>query len=259
MISRIRLFTLDRIRRQNESKLSPHTLTAGDTFIVEFPKSGITWLTILLANAFARELGHTNKVTFGSVRRYVPDLHASRAIAPSLGPSMIRFYKSHDIYNRNYVNSIYLVRHPVNVMLSYHKFRSNRDPATPNFEKFLDNEEFGIRAWKRHVRSWLDTNHDSSQRQLHLVRYEDLLQNAQDVIDKLNENFCWGLSGSSIHHAISLSSRQEMQAQEQLYRSNNPNHDVDFVGRSNGNKCSPETRAKIVAECAIELKHLKYD
>ncbi|OOY25876.1 hypothetical protein BMI91_05670 [Thioclava sediminum] len=243
---------------RRDAALSPERLQAGDTFIVEFPKSGVTWLTMLLANAFAVEHGLGERVTFGSVRRFVPDLHASRAVAPRLSPGGVGFYKSHAGFNRNYATTIYLVRHPAAVMKSYHKFRTTLDAATPaDLAVFLDDPRFGIAAWKAHVGAWIIAPRDTSQRQLHLVRYEDLVADAGAVLAALNDNLGWALSEASLAEAVARSSRDAMRAQEDLYRRHNPAHRLDFVGKGEVAD-DAAVAAKVARACAAELARLGY-
>lgn len=259
MIGRVRVKYRHIIQSRRDNQLSPERLQAGDTFIVEFPKSGVTWLTMLVANAFAIKLGFEETVTFASVRRFIPDLHASRAVAPRLSPSGIGFYKSHSAFNRTYGTTIYLVRHPYQVMRSYHKYRSTLDPQTPaDLGDFIADPRFGITAWKRHVQSWLITPRDTAQRQLHLVRYEDLLEDAAAVLAQLDANLGWGLTDATIKNAVECSTRDEMRLQEERYRCNNPAHKMNFVG-TGGGTLDPEKAREVERECCRELKLLGYE
>lgn len=263
MIKKLRTRILHYVQAQRDARLSPERLQAGDTFIVEFPKSGVTWLTMLVANAFAAEHGLGERVTFGSVRRFVPDLHASRAVAPRLSPGGLGFYKSHASFNRNYVTTIYLVRHPLAVMKSYHKFRARLDPATPaDFDSFLEDKSFGLAAWKCHVGAWLLIPRDSSQRQLHLVRYEDLLADAGSVLAELSANLGWELSETAIADAVCRSTRNEMRGQEELYRRHNPGHRLAFVSEVgaavDGVEVDSAAVDRIARVCAPELARLGY-
>lgn len=259
LIHRIKNSISDKIQYCRDLKLSPERLHSGDTYIVEFPKSGVTWLTMLIANAFAIQYDMPETITFASVRRFIPDLHASRAEAPRLSPTGLGFYKSHAKFNRNYVSTIYLARHPLRVMHSYQKFRATLDPRTPEtLESFIDDPVNGLIAWKQHIRSWLMTPRDSAQRQLHLVRYEDLIKDTEGVLSDLSINLGWGLSENSIKDAVKRSLREEMQSQENIYRRHNPTHVLDFVGSG-----QPDLTSKIEEQvrrrCANELKILGYE
>jgi len=225
------VFLIKKLRqRWRDHNSSPEVLQAGDTYIVEFPKSGITWLTVLLANSFVGKSMVDEEITFTSVRRFIPDIHASRAVAPRLSESGIGFYKSHAEFNRKYVTTIYLVRHPLGVMKSYYKYCSILDPNIISFEKFLTDQRYGLPAWQRHVGSWLFTPRDSAQRFLHLLRYEDLLADPVSSLKDLNLNFGWGLSSDIIIEAVRRSTRDKMKIQEDLYRRHNPTHKLEFVG-----------------------------
>jgi hypothetical protein len=259
MIGQVRAKYRHIIQARRDRQLSPERLQAGDTFIVEFPKSGVTWLTMLVANAFAIKLGLKETVTFASVRRFIPDLHASRSVAPRVSPSGLGFYKSHATFNRNYATTIYMVRHPLAVLRSYHKYRAVLDPlTTPDLRTFLSDPNMGLAAWKRHVQSWLMTPRDTAQRQLHLVRYEDLLADAGAVLAGLDANLGWGLTDATVAKAVERSTRDEMLLQEERYRRNNPAHIMNFVGTGGGTP-DPAIAKKVASKCRPELKQLGYE
>lgn len=246
------------LKSRRERQLSPMLLNAGDTYLVEFPKSGITWMSMLVAHAFAIKLDLDEVVTLGSVGRFIPDLHSSRAVAPRLSSGGIRFYKSHSTFNRNYGTTIYLVRHPFDVMRSYHCYRSALDPLTPtDLGRFIDSQ-MGIPTWKEHIRSWLINPRDHMSRKLHLVRYEDLLKDAGAVLRELSLNLGWGLEDASIAEAVLASSREKMQMSEDVYRRSNPGHVMKFVG-SGGSTPDQAILDKISRECRFELQYLGYE
>lgn len=258
MISKVRKKCRHILQTRYDRQFIPEHLQAGDTFIVAFPKSGVTWLTMLVANAFAIKLGVEESITFNSVRRFIPDLNASRAVAPRLSPSGIGFYKSHATFNRNYCTTIYLVRHPFPVMQSYHKYRRGIDLQTPaDLGAFSEDPRTGIKAWKRHVQSWVMNPHDTAQRHIHLVRYEELLQDAGAVLAELEANLGWGLTDATIAKAVERSTRGEMHLQEERYRRNNPMHTMKFVGAPGGT-LDPSIAKKINTECGSELQKLGY-
>jgi hypothetical protein len=101
------------------------------------------------------------------------------------------------------------------------------------------------------------TPRDTSQRQLHLVRYEDLMDDAGAILAGLNENLGWGLSDAAIAEAVKRSTRDEMRTQEGLYRRHNPAHRLDFVGKAKADLVSPQAD-RIARECAEELTYLGY-
>lgn len=229
-----------------------------DVYIVEFPKSGVTWLSTILANAALQQSGRPEIATFGNAHWFVPDIHLSRWVgSPTFDCPPCRLIKSHSIWNPNYNFVIYLVRHPLAVMRSYFRFLNEHDGTRyRDFHEFCTNRRMGIPAWKRHINSWL-TGPVVGNR-LHLVRYEDLQKDAVDEVMEISRNLGWCLDQSRVAEAVKLSSIESMKASEELYRRRNPRYTMHFVG----GKCEINLESRTVdyidKACASELRLLGY-
>jgi hypothetical protein len=70
-----------------------------DIFIVEFPKSGITWLSNIIGNIELLLNNKKENITYYNVVKYIPDIHQVRN-APINRFSDRTFIKSHLKYNR---------------------------------------------------------------------------------------------------------------------------------------------------------------
>lgn len=252
---------LTRMMGIGESQV-PRTRRSGDVFLVEFPKSGVTWFSQVLANAFLIDAGRKDRATFTSVRNYIPDLNVSTEIeAPRLGSAGVRFYKSHATFRRAYVHTIYIARHPSAVMKSYMAYSRATGTSIQDFSSFCDDPDRGIEAWRAHVRSWLANGKNSSRYFVHLVRYEEMVDDLPKVMGELSDNFGWNLSPEAIAQAVAFCERSQMAAQEDLYRRHNPNHRMKFVGTGSDKIAVPddlETEARIRSTCAAELHLLGY-
>ncbi len=228
-----------------------------DIYVVEFPKSGITWLSVLLANAALKESGRSEVANFFNSRMFVPDIHVSRQIAdPVYCTPSSRLIKSHSELNYNYGFVIYLVRHPVNVLRSYFRYQKEVSGFKGSFEGFCDSN-LGVSAWKRHVTSWL-RGPVIENRRLYLLKYEDLLKDPTEELKELSSTFGWSLSEESIKYAVSHSSASLMRRQEQSYKKRNPRYTMTFV---KGGRDESELKGMddfIEKECAEELKVLGY-
>jgi hypothetical protein len=231
---------------------------AHDIYVVEFPKSGITWLCTLLANMALQAAGSGQRVTHYNVQQYIPDIHMVGRMP--IGDSMLsaipqRLIKSHSFYNRYYQGIIYLARHPAAVMKSYCSYLNQQAGKSITAEQLLTHPDLGIPAWKRHVRGWLEV-HDRPNR-LHLVRYEDLVADAGSVLQELSDNIGWPFSAETIQHAVELSAAEHMKNSEASYRSNDPGYSMKFV--KNGTPELPkEIQAAINELCTDELLLLGY-
>src|SRR5581483_8943536 len=93
------------------------TLLDDDMLLVSFPRSGNTWLRVLLANLLRPE-----PVTLTTIEQVVPDVYAN-ADADLLRVPRPRILKSHEPFDARYGRVVYLVRHPVDVAVSFYHFQ----------------------------------------------------------------------------------------------------------------------------------------
>lgn len=236
----------------------PEDCLSSDLFLVEYPKSGITWLSVLIANMALIQSGMSQRATFYNVQQYVPDVHMS---SMNIGPRLhaeppMRFIKSHSKYNSEYNQVIYLVRHPLNVMLSYYNYLGAHGKSMPSFDKFLKNKKYGLPSWRKHVLSWLGSQDQANR--LHMVRYEDMLKDTQTEILKINMNLGWGISEDVIKKAISLSDIHSMRQSESIYRQMNPRYRLKFVRNNKKIVLDKSLINKVEDECMLELQLLGY-
>lgn len=259
MIRNIHKRVRRRLEISAEADLVAPEQNANDLYLVEYPKSGITWLSVLLANTLLINEGSEHRATFSSVRSYIPDLHVTKfARAPEFVSPRVRLYKSHAKFHPAYVNIVYLVRHPVAVMRSHYRFRSSLGHYQGNFDDFCFGSGYGVEGWKRHVASWLLYPHNTNQRFIHLIRYEDLLADTVNETEALARNFGWSLAPGTAAMAKAASGREAMLAQEAFYRSRNPAHRMEFVSAGVSEAMAPDTAKRISELCAPELDMLGY-
>jgi hypothetical protein len=244
--------------RLNLHKLVATDARSHDIYIVEFPKSGITWLCTILANMAFSETQSRSRATYYNVQQFIPDIHMARGIA--IGDSILpgipqRLIKSHSEYNMHYQGVIYLVRHPVPVMRSLYNYLNQHTNRQISIDSLLKNHKFGLPAWQRHIRSWIASPEQANR--LHLVKYEDMISSAEQVLKNINQNIGWGFSDDAIRNAIQCSSVDQMKISEETYRTYNPRYSLEFVKRKSG-ELDTETRMEIEQTCAEELKLLGY-
>jgi hypothetical protein len=223
---------LRRIKDEKYHKFYPKNPKHDDVYIVEFPKSGITWLSTLIANTNLLESSEKAKATFYNIHQFIPDIHTSQELhnMPLWDFPKYRFIKSHDVYNKNYNFVIYLVRDPYRVMNSYYLFCKQLGSFSGSFDEFVKDPIFGIKAWTEHVNSWLQRG--VTAQRIHFVRYEDLIAKPFEVLQKVYINLGLLVNDESIHKAISLSDMESMAKNEEFYNVNNPNNDdFTFVGK----------------------------
>lgn len=202
-----------------------------DIYIVEFPKSGITWLSTIIANINLLESNEKIKITFYNLQQYIPDIHSTRTINyfPLWSFPKFRFIKSHDTYNKNYKHVIYLVRDPIKVMNSYFIFAKELKIFNGTIDDFVKHPLFGIKSWIDHIESWL--NKGVTDQKIHLIKYEDLLENPFIELKKIYQNLGLDVSDDNIHKSIDLSDLNQMKISENTHKNNNPNYkNFYFIG-----------------------------
>jgi hypothetical protein len=157
------------------------------TSLSAFPKSGVTYLSFLLFYSLFPDGCDIHDLE----RKYIIDIHAypNADFADPKGPRLI---KSHFPYNpalpavRLTSKAIYLIRHPIDVMMSVWDFAHliegrARDAQSSAFRAFVKQwvetgghyPPFG--AWTAHVRSWLGQTNIP----VHLVTYEHLVDSPE--------------------------------------------------------------------------------
>ena len=229
------MFSLTKKTKNNSDFMSgnifPKDYRSDDLFLVEFPKSGITWLSFILANILCEINRKELDVTYYNIQQIVPDLHMSRSVGgPFFEYPGYRLLKSHSVFNRRYFHVIYLLRNPLSVMVSYYNFCCDLELFKGSFESFLEDARFGINAYNRHATSWLCDRKGANR--LHLLKYEDLIANPENTIGKLIQNLGWHADKHIIRSSIKKSTLEEMKKTESTYRQFDPCYDQVFVGRS---------------------------
>lgn len=199
---------------------TPYSPRIDDTFLVEFPKSGVTWLTFLIASINLQKSGIDRRPTFFGINDLVPDIHTSRHLPPPLPFPGHRFIKSHAPYNPLYSKVIYLVRDPRDVMVSYHAFASKLGWYHGSLSDLVRDRHYGIDAWVHHAQSWLTNTKPGVS--FSVVRYEDLYRDTESTLRQIYTLFGYSIEQQIMEKAIENASFQEMRENEVFYNSSNP-------------------------------------
>ena len=187
-----------------------------DTFLVAYPKSGITWLRFLLGNYFAE-----GKCDFSNSHLVIPDIHYNPEYCSQIvGPRLI---KSHMPYTADYPKVIYLVRDGRDVAVSYFYYLKKYRRIAPEitFMEFITEfnagkiDQFG--HWGEHVTSWVDPQNSN----LLLIRYEDMKDDTGQVLEKVLTFSGYKIDKQKINMAIEASSFERMRRSEEEQGRNN--------------------------------------
>ena len=89
---------------------TPKSVKSSDLYIVEYPKSGITWFSSILASSCMSQAGIAIRPSYFNLEQFVCDIHVNRDIPDNVNFPYYRLIKSHAGYNPFYRHMIYLVR-----------------------------------------------------------------------------------------------------------------------------------------------------
>lgn len=232
-----------RLRDQPHLLTTPSTPRIDDTFLVEFPKSGITWLTFLIASVNLQKSGIDRQPTFFAINDLVPDIHTSRHLPKPLPFPGHRFIKSHAPHNPLYSKVIYLVRDPRDVMASYHAFATKLGWYQGSLSDMIRDQYFGIEAWVNHAQSWLTQTRPSVS--FNVIRYEDLRSDTAGVLKHIYALLGFTIEPEVIHTAVESSSFSKMKANEGFCTDRNLTLPSDFTFvRKGGNSHKEEISAE---------------
>jgi hypothetical protein len=215
-----------------------------DSFLVAYPGSGGQWLRRLIANAMDPE----HPVTDANIIQRVPDLyHVSRRKFNRMARPRVIF--SHECFDTDcHGRVVYLVRDPRDVAVSiYEQGRKHGDATAPlTIEQFVSTalmateqhqggwaenfsgaieqndgfmylsrlkEEFlGTPAsWGENVMSWLGA-HEGNSEGLLTVRYEDLFERPETVLETISGFLGFRFSGEMIRTAVDVSRASQTSA-----------------------------------------------
>lgn len=205
-----------------------------DLYLVEFPKSGITWLSFIFANIILLETKNEKEVNFFNCTDWVPDINSMRHLAQDANLFHgFRLIKSHSEFNPFYNKVIYLVRNPLDVMISYYNFQTQLSSFQGGFDDFLKNQELGMKAWRSHLQGWMESPPSIS---FLWIRYEDLRENTISTLQRLFTLCGEKVDDDLLVESVKRCSIQNMRQLELDYAFGNRPHlkNFQFVGKKDG-------------------------
>ncbi|WOO42915.1 sulfotransferase domain-containing protein [Rubellicoccus peritrichatus] len=208
-------------------------LRSDDVFFVSYPKSGNTYLRFLVASALTKKI-----MNFYSIEHVVPDIYQVTKRQLERIPSP-RIMKSHELFRPDYSNVYYVVRDPRAVAMSY-AYWSQRSKTDAEVMRDINKTlkawvlRFdGFWNWNLHVDGWYRHCGLSSHGQrIEFGRYEDLIQNPHDFLDKVLAFMGVDYDRSSIDFAIEACSKGKMKQGELAAKPFFSSRQRAFVGTS---------------------------
>jgi hypothetical protein len=225
-----------------------------DVWIVSYPKSGNTWTRFLVANLIAGG----EPVDWSNIERWVPDIYYNRDPQLRKLPRP-RYFKSHEAYRPDYRRVVFIVRDPRDVAVSYYHFvrKAKMLPADATMDDFMTRfmegriDPYG--NWAENVGSWLGARRGTGN--FLLVRYEDLLANAEAELARIADMLGLGADDALLRRAVENSRADRMRDLEQVQRNEHKflkrsRADIPFVRAAK----SGQWRSELTAEAVRQIE-----
>jgi len=215
--------------RLRERILFKKWLRPTDVFLVGHPKSGNTLMAYMFAIVAFEDF--ENKINLANIDKYVPGIHAEDiAIGrhPKLSEPRI-FRNEVPIYQELYPKTIYLLRDPRSVLVSYYHmyctiFNDTKTTLESFVEEYLRNGniqryEPQIERWDRQVLAWANrAEHDD---RVLIVKYEDLVKKKPEVLKQTLAFAGIHCTNELFDHALQRSSFEAMRKTEEEFGEEN--------------------------------------
>lgn len=184
-----------------------------DTFLVSYPKSGNTWVRLLLANLIHPQ----EAVTLTGADRLIPsvDGQSRRYFEQMPRPRVI---KSHYSFCETYKRVIYVVRDPRDIAISQYHFQVKRRVLDDGFpiDKFITSFVAGevcpYGSWGENVASWMGARNGDPN--FLVIRYEDLLRRTQAELYRVAALLQIDVTPERLALAVERSTAKQMRKME---------------------------------------------
>lgn len=193
------------------------TILPDDRFLVSYPRSGSTWTRFLIGNL----LSAGEPITFANIESRCPSIYlcTDRQLRQVPRP---RLLTSHEPFDPCYKTTIYVVRDPRDVAVSfYHYSIKNRHIAEGySLDEFVSRyvaaevdpmyDRWG--SWADNVMSWVAMRGDRPG--FLLLRYEDMVENPERELAKVAALLNLDVDRATLSRAVELSSADRMRRLE---------------------------------------------
>jgi hypothetical protein len=184
-----------------------------DTFLVSYPKSGNTWVRLLVANLIHPE----EAVTLTGADRLIPsvDGQSRRYFEQMPRPRVI---KSHYPFCETYKRVIYVVRDPRDIAVSQYHFQIKRRvleegyPIDKFINSFVAGEVCPYGSWGENVASWMGAR--TGDPNFLIVRYENLLRQTYDELGRIAALMQIKATPERLRTAVERSTANQMRKME---------------------------------------------
>ncbi len=212
------------LRRLRDKRKFIKNLRGSDIFIVGHPKSGNTWITFMMAIILFSD--YQNKINIANIGSYAPVIHGRDSdIVKCKSFTNTRIFRNEwPVYEKYYPKTIYLIRDPRAVLVSYYnmfKIYFNRnDVSLDEFvTEYLSNGYIQswepVMRWDRQVLFWLDKQ--SRHQNTLIVKYEDAVADRRTTVERIAKFSEVDCPEKLIEKAIERGEFSSMQADEKKH------------------------------------------
>jgi hypothetical protein len=214
-----------KMKRQQISRFVDN-LRKTDAFLIGHPKSGNTWTAYMLAIVANRDFDSI--VRMSNIGEYVPTIHSRDFLIDSFEhlPSPRIFRNEGPQFADLYPRTVYLVRDPRSVLLSYyhhcvHDTGDNEWPISAFVDEMLTYgciqrlEPYLIR-WDIQVQNWLAR---AGTQPVLVVKYEDLKRDQRGMLARMAEFLGLPAADNLIDLAVQRTSFASMRKEEEIHGS----------------------------------------
>lgn len=188
-----------------------------DTLVVSYPRSGNTWTRFLIANLIYPDM----EVDFTNIEKLIPDstLQSSLALKKIARP---RIVKTHEYFDPRYPKTIYIVRDPRDVAISYYEYNrrnqfiDNSIDLNAFVERFVSERLASVSwgTWAENVASWVYARGSSPS--FLLLRYEDVQADPAKELRRVAKILAIETDTARLERAVERSSAERMRRLEKL-------------------------------------------
>ena len=199
---------------------------AEDIFIAGYPKSGNTWMQLVVASIVYGF--NPEQVPDTLVQELVPDVHYIDRFKRFRTPTS---FKTHSVPRPEYRRCIHLVRDGRDVMCSYRAFLSTLRDQSVTIGGMLDSSTkvpFGM--WHDHTRKWIENPFKAD---ILVVKYEDLKTRGAETLMQVADFIGTPISLQRANEIADSTHVSKMKRREQTLGWDNQEwpEDANFVRR----------------------------
>ena len=211
-----------------------------DIYLVSYPRSGNTWMRVMLAELMYGESGKS----LADLGYYMPDSKKPQLLKETI-ESDFHIIKTHDVYmesrkSASFKKVIYLIRDPRDVVISWY-VQLKTLYYKESLNQFILDWVCGRiypSSWVDHINSWTGAGFENKNINIFIVRYEDLLlntiDNLRDVADFLNLEY----KEDNLHLAVKKASVKNMKEKYYggFWEEDADLDELNFIGKATNNQ-----------------------